>query len=124
MRFILLSILLVIPSLVSAQCSIISPCGDPASFAPSIVSPGSLYAPNVVPVLPPFGPALPIPRGELNSAGWNTGYSVVTTERSGVDWLRRSIGDPTARYETSVTTILPNDAFGQPLQGPSFQFLP
>jgi len=84
---------------------------------------GNLYPNEVVPVAPPFGPALPIPQGRY-AGPWGTGYSVVTTERESTDWLRKSLGDPNHTYKRTVTSILPNDALGQPMQGPSLNFLP
>jgi len=87
------------------------------------VTGGSFYPNEVVPVAPPFGPALPIPQGRYGGP-WGTGYSVVTTERESTDWLRKSLGDPNHTYKRTVTSILPNDALGQPIQGPSLNFLP
>lgn len=84
---------------------------------------GNLYPNEIVPVAPPFGPALPIPQGRY-AGPWGTGYSVVTTERESTDWLRKSLGDPNHTYKRTVTSILPNDALGQPMQGPSLNFLP
>jgi len=81
------------------------------------------YAAPIVPVAPPFGPAIPIPQGSY-AGPWGTGYSVVTTERESTDWLRKSLGDPNHTYRRTVTSILPNDALGQPMQGPSLNFLP
>lgn len=81
------------------------------------------YAAPIVPVAPPFGPAIPIPQGRY-AGPWGTGYSVVTTERESTDWLRKSLGDPNHTYKRTVTSILPNDALGQPMQGPSLNFLP
>jgi hypothetical protein len=70
---------------------------------------------QVVPVSPPFGPALPIPNGQVNSAGWQTGYSVVTeTKNRPNPWLSRQYGRE-VRDETTVTTIVPNNALGQPM---------
>lgn len=81
------------------------------------------YPPNVVPVAPPFGPALPIPQGRYEGP-WGMGYSVVTTERENTDYLRKSLGDPNHTYKRTVTSILPNDYSGQPMQGPSLNFFP
>ena len=70
---------------------------------------------QVVPVSPPFGPALPIPNGRPNSAGWQTGYSVVTeTKVRPNPWLSRQYGKE-VKDETTVTTIVPNNALGQPM---------
>jgi len=75
-----------------------------------------IYNPNVVPVAPPFGPSLPIPRqGEVNSAGWNTGYSVVTTTRERPDPLLSQIYDRDITTSETVTAIVPNNALGQPM---------
>jgi hypothetical protein len=91
--------------------------GNPMAYV------GNLYGNELVPVAPPFGPALPIPQGRY-AGPWGTGYSVVTTERESTDWLRKSLGDPNHTYKRTVTSILPNDALGQPMQGPSLNFLP
>lgn len=87
------------------------------------IEPINPYGNGIVPVAPPFGPALPIPQGRY-AGPWGTGYSVVTTERESTDWLRKSLGDPNHTYKRTVTSILPNDALGQPIQGPSLNFLP
>lgn len=70
---------------------------------------------QVVPVSPPFGPALPIPRGQVNSAGWQTGYSVVTETKRRPNPLLSQIYGRDVTDESTVTTIVPNNALGQPM---------
>jgi len=128
MRFIPLTILLVWASNAHAQVQSaaaylaangVGKLGAVNPYVDPYVDP---YAP-IVPVAPPFGPAIPIPQGRY-AGPWGTGYSVVTTERESTDWLRKSLGDPNHTYRRTVTSILPNDALGQPMQGPSLNFLP
>lgn len=124
MRFITLAILLTCASNAHAQAQ------SAAAYLAAngvgnlgAINGGNLYPNEIVPVAPPFGPALPIPQGSY-AGPWGTGYSVVTTERESTDWLRKSLGDPNHTYKRTVTSILPNDALGQPMQGPSLNFLP
>ena len=53
--------------------------------------------------------------GERNSAGWNTGYSVVTDTYERPNPLGQALGGSRTVTETT-TRVVPNDAFGQPLQ--------
>lgn len=69
---------------------------------------------QVVPVVPPFGPALPIPSG-VNSAGWGTGYSVVTTTKSRPNALLSQLYDRDITDSETVTSIVPNNALGEPM---------
>lgn len=50
-----------------------------------------------------------------NSAGWNTGYSAVTSTYQRPDPLGAYLGGPKTVTETK-TQILPNDALGQPMR--------
>ena len=52
---------------------------------------------------------------ERNSAGWNTGYTAVTSTYERSDPLGASLGGPKTVTETK-TQILPNDALGQPIR--------
>jgi len=52
---------------------------------------------------------------ERNSAGWNTGYSAVTSTYERADPLGSLLGGPKTVTETK-TQILPNDALGQPIR--------
>lgn len=53
--------------------------------------------------------------GERNSAGWNTGYSAVTSTYERSDPLGALLGGSRTVTETK-TQILPNDALGQPMR--------
>ena len=132
MRFIPLTILLVCASNAHAQVQSaaaylaangVGSLGRLGAVNPYVDPYVDPYAAPIVPVAPPFGPAIPIPQGRY-AGPWGTGYSVVTTERESTDWLRKSLGDPNHTYKRTVTSILPNDALGQPMQGPSLNFLP
>ena len=105
MRFITLAILLTCASNAHAQAQ------SAAAYLAAngvgnlgAINGGNLYPNEIVPVAPPFGPALPIPQGSY-AGPWGTGY-------------------PNHTYKRTVTSILPNDALGQPMQGPSLNFLP
>jgi hypothetical protein len=52
--------------------------------------------------------------GERNSAGWNTGYSTVTSTYEKSDPLGALRGGSRTVTETT-TQVVPNDAFGQPI---------
>lgn len=56
------------------------------------------------------------PASGLNSAGWNTGYSVITTTRERVNPLGSFGGGPD-RYLESTSRLAPNDPLGQPVRG-------
>jgi hypothetical protein len=53
---------------------------------------------------------------ERNSAGWSTGYSVVTSTYDRPNPLGAYLGDNKTVTETT-TRVVPNDALGQPLKG-------
>ena len=65
-----------------------------------------------------LGQPMPGPRyfGARNSAGWNTGYSVVTDTYQRVDPLGAALGGSSTVTE-SATRVVPNDALGRPLTG-------
>jgi hypothetical protein len=123
MRYITLTILLACATTAHAQTAAEYLVANGVGNLAGAAGFGNLYPSEVVPVAPPFGPAIPIPQGRY-AGPWGTGYSVVTTERESTDWLRKSLGDPNHTYKRTVTSILPNDALGQPMQGPSLNFLP
>lgn len=92
----LLVLLLVIPCLASAQ-----------GYPGAIVQQG----PGQVAILPPVGGV-----GDRNSAGWSTGYSVVTSTQERSNPLGRMLGGSDSVVET-VTKVVPNDALGRPMRG-------
>jgi hypothetical protein len=53
--------------------------------------------------------------GETNSAGWNTGYSVVTSTYDRPNPLGAYLGGNRTVTETT-TRVVPNDALGQPMR--------
>lgn len=64
--------------------------------------------------LVPTGPRLNHPGG-LNSLGWTTGYSALTTTSERPNLLGRSLGGSDTITET-VTRVVPNDALGNPVR--------
>lgn len=88
-----------VPSWVLGQGS--SYGGQPGFAAPAIIAP------------------LPPPRGQLNSAGWNTGYSAVTSTSERANPLGYALGGSRTLTET-VTRVVPNDPLGQPIRGPVY----
>ena len=66
---------------------------------------------NQLAVVPQIG-ALP----ERNSAGWTTGYSVVTSTEERRNPLGSLMGGSDTVIE-SQTQVVPNDALGQPMRG-------
>jgi hypothetical protein len=100
MRYLLLA-LLSIPSLVFAQ-------GFPSNGLAVVHQGGSHIA-----VVPQVG------RGDFegpNSAGWNTGYSVVTSTVERRNPFAGAWGTDDTVVETR-TQVVPNDVLGQPLRG-------
>ena len=70
----------------------------------------------VVPGVPP-AVALPQPRpGVPNSAGWNTGYSAVTSSSERPNLFGRGLGGSDT-IRQSTTRVVPNNALGQPILG-------
>jgi len=67
----------------------------------------------VVPVYPVYPPNM-IPRNP-----YGTGYSVVTTQRSSPDYIQNYLGVRGATINTSVTSVVPNNAWGAPLRPPA-----
>lgn len=98
MRY-LLALFVIIPCLASAQ-------GFPVTGR-TIVQQGA----SQVAILPPVGGV-----GERNTAGWNTGYSVVTSSRERANPLGGVWGGSDTVVET-VTKVVPNDALGRPMRG-------
>lgn len=66
---------------------------------------------NQVAILPPVGGV-----GERNTAGWSTGYSVVTSTHERANPLGQLLGGSDTVVET-VTNVVPNDALGRPMRG-------
>lgn len=66
--------------------------------------------PNQIAVVPPIQGL-----GERNSAGWNTGYSVVTETKERANPIGQLWGGSDTIVETR-TKVVPNDALGQPLR--------
>jgi hypothetical protein len=64
----------------------------------------------VVPVVPMYPPNA-IPRNP-----YGTGYSIVTTERSQPDYIQRYLGIKDATTRTTTTSVVPNNAWGQPIR--------
>lgn len=81
---------------------------------------GSVFSGSFVAVHP--GVALVVvaaPRGAVdahNSARWNTGYSAVTSSYERPSRLGGILGVGNTVHET-VTKVVPNDAWGRPIQG-------
>jgi len=65
----------------------------------------------IVPIVPGYVPPANIP---VNPYG--TGYSVVTTERVGPDYVQQYLGNRNAVTHTTVTSVVPNNAWGQPIR--------
>lgn len=81
-----------------------------------------MFAPQpVVPVVPVY-PAYPPNMIPPNQYG--TGYSVVTTERVQPDYVQQYLGVKGAVSHTTVTSVVPNNAWGAPLRPPLFMGYP
>lgn len=92
-------------------------------YAPSVTAPvgpvGNAIAPAVVPVIP-VGPLYP--PGLIPPNQYGTGYSVVTTQRSGPDYVQQYLGIRGATVNTTVTSVVPNNAWGSPMTGTGFMY--
>lgn len=95
---VILFLLLMVPSVVFAQ-------GYPANGV-TVVHQGA----SQIAIVPPPGGL-----GERNSAGWGTGYSVVTSTQERPNPLGYALGGSKTVTETT-TKIVPNDALGNPIQ--------
>lgn len=81
------------------------------------------YKPSTQPLLP-IAPAANVPVYVVNPVGnqnipynpYGTGYSVVTTERVGPDYVQQYLGNRNAVSHTTVTSVVPNNAWGQPIR--------
>lgn len=103
MKTILFTLALLTPIAVSAQpLNPLLPGYQPPSY-------GVPVAP-IVPVVP-VAPPLDLPRNP-----YGTGYSVVTTERTQPDYIQRYLGDRDATTHTTTTSVVPNNAWGQPIR--------
>ncbi len=78
------------------------------------------YGPNgygVTVVAPPAIIEAPLPPpGRANSAGWNTGYSVVSSSSERLNPLG-SIPGESKTVQRTTTQVVPNNALGQPMRG-------
>lgn len=81
---------------------------------------GSAFSGTFVAVHPGVAPVVVAPPrggiGTSNSAGWNTGYSAVTSSYERPSRLGGVFGVGDTVHET-VTKVVPNDALGRPMQG-------
>ena len=74
------------------------------------------YAPQPAPVVPVV-PVVPVyPPGMMPRNEYGTGYSVVTTQKTQPDYIQRYLGDRDAVTNTTVTSVVPNNAWGQPIR--------
>lgn len=71
------------------------------------------YAPQPVPVVP----VVPVyPPGMMPRNQYGTGYSIVTTERTQPDYIQQYLGVRGATSNVTVTSVVPNNAWGQPIR--------
>jgi hypothetical protein len=74
------------------------------------------YAPQPAPVVP-IVPVVPVyPPGMMPRNQYGTGYSVVTTQRTQPDYIQQYLGNRDATMNTTVTSVVPNNAWGQPIR--------
>lgn len=116
MRPILLSILLALPLTASAQTY--------SEIMREILAENKpFYAPEPVAPIVPVVPVVPAyPRNLIPPNQYGTGYSVVTTQRTGPDYIQQYLGVRDATVNTTVTTVVPNNAWGAPLRPPAFMY--
>lgn len=106
MRTILLTIALLVPTVATAQTvdelmrQVLA--DNKPFYAPQPIVP-------VVPVVPMYPNAIP-----RNPYG--TGYSIVTTERTQPDYVQQYLGVRGATSNVTVTSVVPNNAWGQPIR--------
>ena len=77
-------------------------------------SAGSQFNPQpivpVVPVVPAY------PRNLIPPNPYGTGYSIVTTERTQPDYIQQYLGVRGATSNVTVTSVVPNNAWGAPIR--------
>ena len=83
---------------------------------PPLVHDGGAYGLRPVIVAPPIIAAPPARFDTTNTAGYGTGYSVVTSTYERANPLGHALGGSETIHETT-TRVLPNDALGQPMRG-------
>jgi hypothetical protein len=107
MRTILLFVALLVPTVATAQTI-------DELMREVLADNKPFYAPQaIVPVVPvvPMYPPNAIPRNP-----YGTGYSIVTTERTQPDYIQQYLGVRGATSNVTVTSVVPNNAWGQPIR--------
>jgi len=110
----------IVCSAVGIVCALLI-CGVEVTSAqtqiyPQVIGQVPSYGGHVVIVAPPVAAPFPLGVGERNSAGWNTGYSAVTSTSERPNPLGHALGGSRTVTETT-TRVVPNDALGQPIRG-------
>ena len=113
MRTILLTIALLVPTVATAQTVDELMRQVLADNKPFYQAPSPLLPSAVVPVVPvvPMYPPNAIPRNP-----YGTGYSIVTTERTQPDYVQQYLGVRGATSNVTITSVVPNNAWGQPIR--------
>lgn len=106
------------PSLLGVRVLLMCVCSCPSSRDVAAQS-NPFGSPSVVAVHPGVAPVVVAPPlggvGGRNSAGWNTGYSAVTSSYERPSRLGEGFGVNGFVQET-VTRVVPNDVLGNPIQ--------
>lgn len=77
----------------------------------TVAGSGSSGVVTVVPIAPQA-----LHSDELNSLGWNTGYTAITTQSERPNIFGRAWGGSDTIHETT-TQVVPNDIIGNPVRG-------
>lgn len=118
--------ILALPSVASAQTIselMQEVLADKQGYYADVVqgSVGSQVAPQPVAPIVPVVPVVPLyPPNAIPNNPYGTGYSVVTTERVQPDYVQQYLGVKGAVSHTTVTSVVPNNAWGAPMRPPLF----
>jgi len=77
------------------------------------------YAPQQPVPIVPVMPVVPAyPRNLIPPNSYGTGYSVVTTQTTQPNYIQQYLGIRGATSNLTVTSVVPNNAWGAPLRPP------
>lgn len=112
-RLILYTILAIRPTIASAQTYselMQEVLAEKQGYYADVVAPQPIVP--VVPVVPAY------PRNLIPPNPYGTGYSIVTTQTTQPNYIQQYLGIRGATSNVTVTSVVPNNAWGAPLRPP------
>lgn len=109
----LITLLCLIPSVATAQTYselMQEVLQDKQGYYADVVAPQPIVP--VVPVVPAY------PRNLIPPNPYGTGYSIVTTQTTQPNYVQQYLGIRGATSNVTVTSVVPNNAWGAPLRPP------